>query len=61
MSGDVTVRRNLEQIKHCVEEALSIVIHREDPRHALDDLEQARQLILSVRVRILEEKTARAR
>lgn len=47
MSTDrnVTLRRNVEQVKHCVEEALSVMDHGEDLRCAVDDLEQARQLI----------------
>jgi hypothetical protein len=43
-----TVRRNLEQIVHCAEEALSAFKHNEDPRHVRDDLLQASQLIAHV-------------
>lgn len=42
---DVTVRRNLQQVKHCVEEALSVVENGEDRECALDDLQQAMLLI----------------
>jgi hypothetical protein len=40
-----TIRRTLEQIVHCAEEALSAYSNREDPRHVRDDLMQARDLI----------------
>ncbi len=42
---NVTTRRTLEQVKHCVEEALSVVERKEDPTHACNDLDQATQLI----------------
>ena len=49
MSNDenrtVTLRRTLQQMLHCVDEALSIVENNEDPRCALDDLEQAEVLL----------------
>ena len=41
----VSLRRNLEQAKHCLEEALSIVEQNEDMNCALDDVEQAAQLL----------------
>jgi hypothetical protein len=41
----VTLRRLLEQTKHCVEEALSIVEQGEDVECAIDDIEQAQELI----------------
>ncbi len=41
----VTVRRHLQQAKHCVEEALSIVERDEDARCAIDDVEQAIALL----------------
>ncbi len=44
----VTLRRNLQQIKHCVEEALSVIEHGEDHRPAIEDLEQAAQLLKDV-------------
>lgn len=42
---EVTVRRTLEQVVHCAQEALSIVENTEDGRCAVDDLLQARDLI----------------
>jgi len=42
---DVTLRRTVEQVKHCVEEALSVIERSEDSRCALDDLQQAAQLL----------------
>jgi hypothetical protein len=47
MSDDrlTTPRRTLQQIVHCTEEALSAHENREDPRHVVDDLVQAKQLI----------------
>lgn len=44
-SRTVTLRRLLQQTKHCVEEALSVVENSEDERCALDDLKQAEMLI----------------
>jgi len=44
----ITPRRTLEQIKHCVEEAISIYENSEDARCALDDLLQAQELISKV-------------
>ena len=41
----VTLRRTLEQVLHCVEEALSVVEHGEDARSARDDVEQAVSLL----------------
>lgn len=41
----VTLRRMIQQVKHCVEEALSVVERSEDTRCAIDDLEQADMLI----------------
>lgn len=41
----VTTRRTIQQIKHCVEEALSIVEKGEDRDCAIDDLKHARGLI----------------
>lgn len=46
---EVTIRRHLEQIKHCVEEALSVVVHEEDLVNAENDLSQAAMLIEIVR------------
>jgi len=42
---EVTPRRTMQQIKHCVEEALAAFKAHEDPQHYLADLEQARQLL----------------
>jgi hypothetical protein len=42
---DVSLRRSLEQAAHCVQEALSVVERREDPRCAMDDVIQAAQLL----------------
>jgi len=44
----ITQRRSLQQVKHCVEEALSVLEHGEDQRCALDDLEQAYMLVAKV-------------
>jgi hypothetical protein len=41
----VTPRRLAQQIVHCATEALSAIEHKEDPRHVVADLNQARQLI----------------
>jgi len=41
----VSLRRTLEQVKHCVEEALSIIVHNEDARCAKDDLWAAGELL----------------
>jgi hypothetical protein len=41
----VTTRRTIQQIVHCAEEALSVVERDEDPRCAVDDLEQAAVMI----------------
>lgn len=40
-----TLRRNIEQIVHCAQEALSALNANEDPRHIRDDLNQAKELI----------------
>jgi hypothetical protein len=42
---DVSLRRSLEQARHCVQEALSVVSRSEDPRCAMDDVIQAAQLL----------------
>lgn len=41
----VTLRRMVQQVKHCVEEALAVVENTEDTRCAIDDLEHARALL----------------
>jgi hypothetical protein len=48
MKVDVSIRRNVEQIKHCAEEALSVIVHEEDAQNAVEDLSQAKQLIEEV-------------
>ena len=40
-----TLRRNMQQIVHCAVEALSAHENSEDPRHYMEDLQHARQLI----------------
>lgn len=55
---DVTLRRNIEQIVHCAEEALSVVEQCEDLRCAIDDLEQARALIQEVLPKLREKLRA---
>lgn len=56
---DVSLRRSLEQARHCVQEALSVVERGEDPRCALDDVVQAAQLlrgnVSDELVRLIEE------
>lgn len=44
----ITTRRTVQQIKHCVEEALAIIERNEDARCAVDDLDQAGALIAQV-------------
>lgn len=41
----VSVRRTLEQAGHCIDEARSIVERSEDIRCAIDDVDQAIQLL----------------
>ncbi len=45
----VTPRRLMEQTLHCVKEALSIYENKEDYRCALDDIEQAQELLVEVK------------
>jgi hypothetical protein len=45
---DLTIRRSLQQVKHCVEEALAVVEANEDRGHAVNDLEQAVLLIKTI-------------
>lgn len=52
---DVSLRRTIQQVGHCVAEALSVVEKGEDRRCAIDDLEQARQLIDVALKRIAKE------
>lgn len=53
----VTIRRTLEQTKHCVEEALSCIVHEEGYEPAVEDLKQAQALIADVLKRIRELPT----
>lgn len=51
MMGDdriITNRRLIQQIVHCASEALAVVENDEDPKCAVDDLEQAAELIQKV-------------
>jgi hypothetical protein len=41
----VTLRRTLQQVLHCVSEALAVIEHDEHPEHALADADQAEQLL----------------
>lgn len=45
MPATPTTRRLLQQARHCVEEALSVVEAKEDPQSALDDADQALLLL----------------
>lgn len=42
---NVTLRRMVQQVGHCVAEALSVIERDEDTRCAIDDLQQAELLI----------------
>ena len=57
LDPDTTLRRTLEQIEHCAKEALSVVEHGEDPRLAIEDLQQAQELI-AYAIPILEKPQA---
>ncbi len=41
-----TLRRSVEQVKHCVQEALSVIERNEDLDLAQDDLRHARDLLV---------------
>lgn len=45
---NVTLRRHLEQVEHCIAEARSVLASNEDPRCAKDDVLQAQSLIADV-------------
>lgn len=45
---NVTLRRNLEQVIHCLTEAASVLEHKEDPRCAADDVWHAQELLRKV-------------
>jgi len=51
-NGSVTIRRTLQQIKHCIEEAISVIGSRENAYFALQDVEQSAALIAEVLPRI---------
>jgi hypothetical protein len=41
----VTLRRSLEQVIHCCQEALSVIVNKEDINCAIDDIYQAKELL----------------
>ena len=45
MAKIVSMRRLMQQVVHCAQEALSAHENHEDPRHVCADLDQARELI----------------
>ena len=45
---DASVRRNLQQAKHCIEEALSVLKNNEPTQQAIDDAEQAAMLLTEI-------------
>lgn len=45
---NVTLRRTIQQVIHCLEEAESVLGYDEDPRCAADDIDQAQRLIEQV-------------
>lgn len=56
-----SLRRSLEQARHCLDEALSALYHGEDVRHALNDVSQAETLLRDVvlpelKLRVSERK-----
>jgi hypothetical protein len=54
---DVTLRRSLEQVQHCIVESLSVVEHGEDVHCAEDDVHQAIELL---RGKVLDELRTRS-
>jgi hypothetical protein len=54
---DATLRRSLEQARHCIVEALSVVEHGEDVRCAEDNVRQAIELL---RVEVLNDLKTRS-
>jgi hypothetical protein len=52
----VSIRRNLEQAKHCVVEALSVVSAKENVQCAIDDIDHAIGLLREIRERLVEGK-----
>ena len=66
IARNISLRRSLQQALHCLQEALSVIDNKEDPRCALDDVEQAHGLLtgtaipsLQARVRGAEASLAR--
>lgn len=49
---DITTRRLMQQAKHCIDEALSVVERGEDTNCAIDDMKQAEHLCGSVLIRL---------
>ena len=45
----ITLRRNLEQAKHCVEEALSVIMAGEPIGAAIEDIDQAMELLKHIK------------
>lgn len=41
----ITIRRTLQQLRHCIVEADGVWARKEDPKLALEDLEQAELLL----------------
>lgn len=48
MRSSVSLRRTLEQAKHCIEEALSVIEANEYPKLAAEDVRQAETLLREV-------------
>ena len=42
---NITLRRSIQQVIHCLKEAEAVLNNKEDPRCALDDIHQANMLI----------------
>lgn len=55
----VTLRRNLQQAKHCIEEALSVVERGEDLDCAIDDTEHAQSLLAFIVQRLKSHRVGR--
>jgi len=54
----ISLRRSLQQVKHCIEEALAVVTYGEDLRSALDDLGAAQEILAVVKKRLFEHVKA---
>lgn len=48
MPKPMAVRRTMQQVKHCVEEAMAVIENDEHAQEAVDDLEQAQALLADV-------------